>query len=70
MVGFQTLFSKEITRFLKVGFQTIGAPVLTALLYLLIFSNALRGRIEVYPGSGIDYLQFLVPGLAVMSLLQ
>jgi ABC-2 type transport system permease protein len=70
MVGFQTLFSKEITRFLKVGFQTIGAPVLTALRYLLIFSNALRGRIEVYPGSGIDYLQFLVPGLAVMSLLQ
>ena len=70
MSGFSTLFLKESIRFWKVGFQTIGAPVLTALLYLLIFSHALKNRISVYPDLEIDYLTFLVPGLAMMSLLQ
>ena len=70
MSGFNTLFIKESLRFWKVGFQTIGAPVLTALLYLLIFSHALKNRISVYPDMEIDYLTFLVPGLAMMSLLQ
>ena len=70
MSGFSTLFLKESLRFWKVGFQTIGAPVLTALLYLLIFSHALKNRISVYPDMEIDYLTFLVPGLAMMSLLQ
>ena len=70
MSGFSTLLLKETLRFWKVGFQTIGAPVLTSLLYLLIFSHALKNRISVYPDSEIDYLTFLVPGLAMMSLLQ
>ena len=68
MAGFPTLFRKEITRFWKVSFQTILAPVLTALLYLLIFSHVLEEHVQVYPG--VRYTAFLVPGLAMMSLLQ
>ena len=68
MAGFSTLFRKEITRFWKVSFQTVLAPVLTALLYLLIFSHVLEEHIQVYPG--VRYAAFLVPGLAMMSLLQ
>lgn len=66
--GFPTLFYKEVLRFWKVAFQTIAAPVLTALLYLLIFANLLDQRSEVYPG--IPYSVFLIPGLAMMSALQ
>ena len=68
MAGFSTLFRKEITRFWKVSFQTVLAPVLTALLYLLIFSHVLEAHVQVYPG--VRYTAFLVPGLAMMSLLQ
>ena len=68
MTGFSTLFYKEILRFWKVSFQTILAPVLTALLYLLIFSHVLKEHVQVYPG--VRYTSFLIPGLAMMSLLQ
>jgi ABC-2 type transport system permease protein len=68
MGGFYTLLYKELLRFWKVSFQTVAAPILTALLYLLIFSHALESRVQVYPG--ISYQAFLVPGLAMMSLLQ
>jgi len=68
MAALSTLFRKEITRFWKVGFQTVLAPVLTALLYLLIFSHVLEEHVQVYPG--VRYTAFLVPGLAMMSLLQ
>jgi ABC-2 type transport system permease protein len=67
-VGFRTLLGKEVLRFWKVSGQTITGPVLTALLYLLIFSHALGDRVAVYPG--ITYTMFLVPGLAMMSVLQ
>ena len=66
--GFATLFRKEVLRFWKVSFQTVAAPVLSALLYLVIFSHALAAHVEAYPGVG--YTQFLVPGLAMMSMLQ
>lgn len=66
--GTGTLFYKEILRFWKVGFQTVAAPVITALLYLVIFGHVLEGRVEVYPGVG--YTSFLVPGLVMMSVLQ
>ena len=66
--GFTTLFRKEVLRFWKVSFQTVAAPVLSALLYLVIFSHALAAHVEAYPGVG--YTQFLVPGLAMMSMLQ
>ena len=68
MQGFLTLFYKENLRFWKVGFQTVAAPILTAMLYLLIFSHVLKGRVQVY--EGVDYSSFLIPGLAMMSLLQ
>lgn len=67
-VGFRTLLYKEILRFMKVLVQTVGAPVLTALLYLLIFSHVLEEHVQVYPGVG--YTAFLMPGLIMMSLLQ
>lgn len=66
--GLYTLFKKEIWRFWKVSFQTVAAPVMTALLYLLIFSHVLESRVHVYPG--VSYTAFLIPGLAMMSLLQ
>ncbi|MCW5626399.1 MAG: ABC transporter permease [Burkholderiales bacterium] len=68
MTGFRTLLYKELLRFWKVAFQTIAAPVLTALLYLLVFSHVLESRVQVFPG--VSYAAFLIPGLAMMSLLQ
>jgi len=66
--GFGTLFYKEILRFWKVSFQTVLAPIITALLYLTIFGHALRNHVQVYPG--VEYTSFLVPGLVMMSVLQ
>jgi ABC-2 type transport system permease protein len=68
MEGFLTLLYKELLRFWKVSFQTLAAPILTALLYLLIFSHVLASHVQVYPG--VSYSAFLIPGLAMMSLLQ
>ncbi|MEI6733014.1 MAG: ABC transporter permease [Comamonadaceae bacterium] len=68
MTGWQTLLYKEVLRFWKVAFQTIAGPVLTAMLYLLIFGHALEAHVKVYDQVG--YSAFLVPGLAMMSLLQ
>jgi ABC-2 type transport system permease protein len=68
MSGWETLLYKEVLRFWKVAFQTIAAPVLTALLYLLIFGHVLSGRVTVY--NQISYTSFLVPGLVMMSVLQ
>ena len=65
--GFPTLLRKEIKRFYKVAFQTVAAPVLTAILYLMIFGHVLEGK-EVY--GHISYTAFLIPGLVMMSLLQ
>ncbi len=65
---FLTLFYKEVWRFWKVATQTITAPILTALLYLLIFGHALENHVHVY--DGVTYTAFLVPGLVMMSLLQ
>ncbi len=68
MTGFRTLFYKEVLRFWKVATQTLTAPIVTAMLYLLIFGQVLEGRVEVYPG--VSYTAFLVPGLVMMSVLQ
>lgn len=68
MTGFYTLFYKELLRFWKVGFQTILAPLVTTLLYLLIFSHVLEEHVQVYPG--VAYTTFLIPGLIMMSVLQ
>lgn len=69
MRGFLTLLHKETLRFAKVSFQTVAAPVMTALLYLLIFSQAVEGRNMAVYGN-LPYTTFLVPGLVMMSVLQ
>jgi ABC-2 type transport system permease protein len=66
--GFRTLVYKETLRFWKVATQTIAAPILTALLYLMIFGHVLEGRVQVY--EGVSYTSFLIPGLVMMSVLQ
>jgi ABC-2 type transport system permease protein len=68
-MGWLTLLRKELLRFWKVSFQTIAAPVLTSLLYLLIFSHALAAHVAVFDGR-VPYTAFLVPGLVMMSVLQ
>jgi ABC-2 type transport system permease protein len=65
--GFPTLLRKEVMRFYKVAFQTVAAPVLTAVLYLMIFGHVLEGK-EVY--GRLNYTAFLIPGLVMMSVLQ
>jgi ABC-2 type transport system permease protein len=67
-LGFRTLLRKELLRFWKVGFQTVAAPVLTAMLYLLIFSHVLDEHVQVY--EEVRYASFLIPGLIMMSVLQ
>lgn len=66
--GFVTLLKKEVMRFWSVLAQTVMAPVITALLYLLVFAQAMEGRAPVYPGVG--YTEFLIPGLIMMTVIQ
>ena len=67
MSGMRTLLYKEVLRFWKVSFQTVAAPVLTSLLYLLIFSHVLESHVRI---NGVPYTAFLIPGLVIMSVLQ
>jgi len=66
--GVRTLLYKEVLRFWKVGFQTVAAPVLTAVMYLLIFGHVLSDKVQVFDNVG--YTRFLIPGLVMMSVLQ
>ncbi len=66
--GTRTLLYKEVLRFWKVSFQTVAAPVLTAVLYLLIFGHVLEDHVKVFEKVG--YTSFLIPGLVMMSVLQ
>jgi len=68
VLGAWTLFTREVRRFLKVKMQTIVTPALTAMLYLIIFRYAMGDR--QVPGMDVDYFTFLVPGLAMMAMLQ
>ncbi|MEO7056925.1 MAG: ABC transporter permease [Caldimonas sp.] len=68
LAGTRALLYKEVLRFWKVSFQTVAAPVLTAILYLLIFGHVLEGRVTVFDSVG--YTSFLIPGLVMMSVLQ
>jgi ABC-2 type transport system permease protein len=68
MTGFATLLYKELLRFWKVAYQTVAGPVLSALLYLVIFAQALGENARVF--DGVPYTAFLVPGLVMMSMLQ
>lgn len=66
--GVYTLFKKEVLRFWRVAFQTVAAPVLTSVLYMLIFGHVLQDRVQVY--AGVSYVAFLLPGLVMMGVLQ
>jgi ABC-2 type transport system permease protein len=68
VTGWQTLFYKEVMRFWSVAFQTVGAPILTAVLYMLIFGHVLQDNVKIY--NSVSYTAFLVPGLVMMSVLQ
>ena len=64
--GLQTLYLREVRRFLKVGMQTLAAPVVTALLYMLVFVVAVGGGRPVH---GVEYGTFVAPGLIMMQIL-
>lgn len=67
-IGLKTLYMKEVRRFFKVQTQTIWAPAITTLLFLVIFSVALgRGGREVL---GVNFATFVAPGLIVMGMMQ
>ena len=66
--GLGTLFYKEVLRFYKVWLQTLLAPIVTSLLYLLVFSHVLEEHVQVFPG--VSYTAFLIPGLMMMSIIQ
>jgi ABC-2 type transport system permease protein len=67
-LGFRTLLQKEIKRFVSVFAQTVTAPIITALLYLLVFAQAMKGRAPIY--AGVGYTEFLLPGLIMMTVIQ
>ena len=66
--GVYTLYCKEVYRFMKVSMQTLAAPVVTSILFMLVFTLALDGRSS--PFDGVSYMQFLAPGLVMMAVLQ
>ena len=68
LIGLYTLFCKEVLRFGKVLLQTLIAPVITAMLYLLVFGHVFEGRVQAFPG--VSYTMFLIPGLVMMSVIQ
>ncbi|WP_183214450.1 ABC transporter permease [Brevundimonas variabilis] len=66
-VGVQTLYLREVRRFWKVGAQTVAAPVVTTLLYMLVFVVALQGARP--PLHGTPFAEFVAPGLIMMAML-
>lgn len=67
-IGLYTLYMREVQRFMKVATQTLAAPVITSVLFLMVFSVAVgeRGNLS----GDIDFVTFLVPGLVMMTVLQ
>ncbi len=68
VIGCWTLFVKEVKRFYSVSVQTVFAPVVSSLLFLLIFSQVVSSEIREF--TGVSYSQFLIPGLVMMTILQ
>ncbi len=66
-IGFMTLIEREVRRFLRVWQQTLIPPVITSVLFILIFGYSLSSRIT--PVAGISYLQFIIPGLVMMGMI-
>lgn len=66
-LGFQTLFNKEIRRFLRVPGQTLISPLITTTLYFLIFGISLGT--ELRQVHGVPYARFIVPGLVMLGVI-
>jgi ABC-2 type transport system permease protein len=66
-VAFQTILVKEVLRFMRIWIQTVFPPVVTTVLYFLIFGTLIGGRIG--PMDGVDYIDFIVPGLILMAVI-
>lgn len=67
-VGLWTLYMREVQRFAKVAMQTVAAPVITSMLFLMVFAVAIGGRARL--AGDVDFITFLVPGLVMMTVLQ
>ena len=67
-IGFCTLYQREVQRFIKISMQTLLAPVITSVLFLMVFSVAIGERAKF--AGDIDFVTFLVPGLVMMNVLQ
>jgi ABC-2 type transport system permease protein len=67
-VGLGMLYQREVQRFLKITTQTLAAPVITSILFLMVFSVAIGERASF--AGDIDFVTFLVPGLVMMNVLQ
>ncbi|MEC7650916.1 MAG: ABC transporter permease [Pseudomonadota bacterium] len=67
-IGLWTLYMREVQRFAKVGMQTVIAPVITSMLFLMVFAVAVGERAQL--AGDTDFIAFLVPGLAMMTVLQ
>ena len=68
MISLKTLFLKEVRRFSKVWLQTVLSPLVTTSLYFLVFGVALGSRLREI--SGVPYIQFVVPGLVMMTMVR
>ena len=67
LIGLQTIIIKEITRLLRIWPQTIVPPVITTTLYFIIFGRVIGARVGEM--SGVTYMEFIVPGLVMMSVI-
>ncbi|MBT7182850.1 MAG: ABC transporter permease, partial [Acidiferrobacteraceae bacterium] len=67
LIAFVTIVTKEITRFLRIWQQTLVPPAISTLLYFVIFGSLIGKRIGQM--DGFDYMDFLVPGLILMSVI-
>ena len=67
-IGLSTLYKREVQRFMKIAMQSLAAPVITSLLFLMVFSVAIGERASF--AGDVDFVTFLVPGLVMMNVLQ
>ena len=67
-VGLATLYQREVQRFMKIAMQTLAAPVITSVLFLMVFSVAIGDRANF--AGDVEFITFLVPGLIMMNVLQ
>lgn len=66
-LGFRTLFSKEVRRFMRVPGQTVLSPLITTTLYFLVFGYTVSNRVDMLPG--VSYARFIVPGLIMLGVI-